>query len=145
MKRAKGSSGAISLQRLCVSVERWREQRETPKSRVPEELWNEAVGVAREAGLHATAKALHFNYGDLKKRMGLSTSRPVGQGKTTFVEVRMPVPTAIVSTAAPAASRVGERIVVEWFGHRGERMRIEGDARALDVAGLARTFWSRAP
>jgi hypothetical protein len=128
-----------------VSVQRWREQRETPKSRVPEALWDEAVAVARVAGLYATAKALHFNYGDLKKRMGRSTSRTVREGKPTFVEVRMPAPAAIVSAAAPAASRVGERIVVELFGHRGEHMRIEGDARALDVAGLVRTIWSRAP
>ena len=137
MGQAIGAGAATDLQRLCETVGRWRAHREGPKSRVPEALWDEAVRVARVEGLHATARALHFNYKDLKNRIDLAAGSPeAGLDRTTFVEVQMP--------AIPAV-RVEGRVVVELLGSRGERMRIEADPGALDLAGLARTFWSREP
>ena len=48
--------------------------------------------------------------------------------------------------ASAIATRVADaKVVVELFSPRNDRMRIEADPRALDVAALTREFWSRAP
>jgi hypothetical protein len=49
-------------------VERWREQ-EVCRWRMPEELWDAAVSLARTHGVGPIARALRLDYGSLKKRM----------------------------------------------------------------------------
>jgi hypothetical protein len=116
---------------------------------VPEDLWNAAVEVARVEGVHATSKALRFNYYSLKDRLVLAdraaaaTSAPKkADGLATFVEVKMPAP------PRPAAreSEAGGHAVVEFVGAGGARMRVDvsGGATHVDVVGLAHAFWSRA-
>ncbi len=128
----------MDLQRLCGRVERWRERREGPRARVPEELWNAAVVVARVEGVHATAKALRFNYYSLKERVERAPSETVGttgEAATPFVEVQMP----------SLDVRGDGSTVVELVGHRGDRMRIVASVSAVDVAGLVQAFWGRDP
>lgn len=135
MKRTNATENtAMSLERLCSRVATWRAHREGAKSRVPEELWNEAVAVARVRGPWATAKAIRFNYMDLKKRMSQVESRCAEPNNPTFVEIQL---------SAIDDHRAESRVVVELFGSRGDRMRIESDCGALDVVGLAHSFWSR--
>ncbi len=128
----------MDLQRLSGRVERWRERREGPRARVPEELWNAAVVVARVEGVHATAKALRFNYYSLKDRVEQAPSEAVdttGEATTPFVEVQMPSRDA----------RGDGSTVVELVGRRGDRMRIVARASTVDVVGLAQAFWGRDP
>ena len=68
MKRA-GEATTETLKELRGRVEHWRTHREGGRSMVPEVLWNAAVEVARVEGVHATAKALRFNYYSLKDRL----------------------------------------------------------------------------
>ena len=143
MKRA--SEGTTEqLDALRRRVEHWRAHRNGGRSKVPEGLWRAAVEVARVAGVHATSKALRFNYYSLKDRLvqadsaALTPKEPAGDA--TFVEVQMlPVP-----SLAPRESAVDDRTVVEFVGPRGARMRIDvtGTSR-VDVVGLAQAFWSR--
>jgi hypothetical protein len=129
--REREPSGALAG--LLEEVERWRANRESPRSRVPEDLWRRAVDVARGSdGLWKTSKVLRFNYEDLRKRVG---SAPIVRRPTEFVEVS-------ATTAMSRACGMGG-VVVELFGTHNDRMRIEADARSVDVAGLVRAFWSR--
>jgi hypothetical protein len=126
---------------MCEIIERWRARRDSPKSRVPEELWKQVVEVARVDGVWATSKALRFNYTDLQRRLAEAPSArtkaaSIERVATEFVEIPA---TSVVARGADA------KVVVELLGVRNERMRIEADPRALDVAALVRAFWSRAP
>jgi hypothetical protein len=105
-------------------------------SRIPEELWNEAVEVARAEGVWATARALHFQYERLKERMvnapRAGRQSGGGDGKTTaFVELGM------------AELSGGGKAVVELVSRHGDRMRVEVPGAGLDLTGLVQTFWSR--
>lgn len=143
MKRAYGSE-LVALQR---QVQRWRQQRESTKSRVPEAIWREAARVAGIEGVNATAQALRFNYYDLKKRVqavqheAKLATKPVEHAErmtdATFVQLEVGAP--------PQAATGSGRVVVELTGPRGERMRIEAsDGGGLDMASMVQAFWSRA-
>ena len=118
-------------------VDRWRREHGGPGVRIPEDLWNEAVGVARVDGLSRTARALGLDHGRLKARASCSVAegegisdRPRG---ATFVEMGI---------GALGSSRT----VVEFVGQDGDRMRIDVTGPSgVDVVGLSREFWSRQP
>jgi len=118
----------VTLQRR---VEEWRSHDGGRGSRIPKELWDEAVRVASAAGLHATARALHFNYEGLKNRVAQAVEeRESGDVETKFVAVEMPQPWG------------GGKTVVDLVGPEGERMRIEV-AGSVDVGTLMNMFWRR--
>lgn len=137
MRRASSLRAVTDLQTLCERLERWRQRREGAWARLPQELWDDAVRVARVQGVHPTAKALRFNYYDLKKRVERAESVSIEDKEAAFVQVQMP---------AVGAGVADSKMVVELVGSGGARMRIEvGDARSVDVAGLAHALWSRQP
>lgn len=114
----------------------WRREHGGRGVRIPGELWDEAVGVARTDGLWKTAKALGLDHGRLKARASVvkgreRTSDPVPEA--TFVEVGF----------GPLGST---RTVMEFVGRDGERMRIDVTGSSpVDVVGLSRAFWGRQP
>lgn len=142
MKRAREAT-TEQLKALCHRVEHWRAHRDGGRSLVPEDLWNAAVEVARVAGVHATSKALRFNYYSLKDRLVRADGAALPQRKpdrdAAFVEVQM----LALPSRAPRESAVEDKTVVELVGTRGARMRIDvtGTSR-VDVVGLAQAFWS---
>jgi len=114
-------------------VERWREDHGGRGSRIPEDLWDEAAGLARVAGLWATARALRLNYDRLKSRVVVKAGkgRVAGRQESGFVDLGM-------------GQLCGGQTVLEMMGRGGERMRIEvTGVSTVDVVGLTRTFWSR--
>jgi hypothetical protein len=146
MNRASEATTS-QLKTLCGRVDHWRKHRSGGRSMVPEDLWNAAVEVARVEGVHATSKALRFNYYSLKDRLvlaGRAAPSPPSPRKAdrlaTFVEVQMPSP----PPSAPRASVAGGQTVVELVGAGGARMRIDVTGMSnVDVVGLAQAFWSR--
>jgi hypothetical protein len=125
------------LSTLCERVEQWREHREGPRARIPEDLWEAAVGVARVEGLATTSRALRFDYYRLKGRMELSESRKSG-GRSERSEVA-----AFVELGPSQLAGASGRTVVEIVGQRGGRMRIDVNGTSgVDVVGLAQAFWS---
>jgi HSP20 family molecular chaperone IbpA len=118
----------VALQRR---VEGWRREAGGRGSRIPEKLWSEAVAVSRRAGLYVTARALRFNYENLKRRARREARRP-SQQKTEFVAVQLPQ----VSN--------GLKVVIDLAGRDGEQVRIEvSGGSAMDVVALADAFWKR--
>ena len=112
-------------------VEDWRRGGGGRGSRIPEELWNEAVEVARVAGLYATARALRFNYERLKERAGQAAGKESGNA-SRFVALQLP------------QLNGGAKVVVDLLGRDGEHVRIElSGASGMDVVALAQAFWKR--
>lgn len=112
-------------------VEAWRRSNGGRGSRIPEQLWNEAVEVARVAGLHATARALRFNYERLKERAGQTAGKLSGHG-SRFVSVQLP------------QLNGGAKLVVDLVGGDGEQVRIElSGASGMDAVAVAQAFWKR--
>jgi hypothetical protein len=144
MKRA--GEATEQLEALRGRVEHWRAHRDGGRSMVPEDLWSAAVEMARVVGVHATSKALRFNYYSLKDRLDRADSAALTRRKpdrgATFVEVQMPS----LPSLALRESAVDDKTVVELVGTSGARMRIDvtGTSR-VDVVGLVQAFWSREP
>ena len=137
MKRTVTGDETAALERLTKRVQGWRERRGHPRSRVPEDVWKEAVAVARICGVHATAKAIRFGDYELKARVDDAASAQLERAQTAFVQVQMPAEPPSVGQA---------RMVVELTSSRGRRMRIEvTDARSMDMGGLAEAFWRGEP
>jgi hypothetical protein len=146
------------LNKLCQRVTEWRAREGGRGSQIPDQLWNDAVGVARDVGVWATAKTLRFNYERLRDRV-----KQAGGGEGTAM-VRRTEPadrtTATRGRHDGAASkgnagpsfvalemgqlRSGARTVIELVGRHGDRMRVELTG-GVDVAGLAQTLWSQRP
>ena len=64
------------LRRLEKRVTAWRSGTGGRRTRIPEELWSEAVKVAGKCGLHATVHATRFNYRRLKTKCALASGVP---------------------------------------------------------------------
>ncbi len=63
----------------------WRRTRK-PRSRIPQRLWELAVKLAAQHGLHRTAQALKLDYYSLKKRIeAAETGRD--ESDTAFIEL----------------------------------------------------------
>ncbi len=143
MKRRQVSE---ELKAAQEHVERWRQRAGGRGSRIPEELWGEAIGLARVEGVYATAKALRLNYERLRERVtGAGGTGKVGGKSKREANV---TGSQLVSSGfidlgmAPLGG--GGKTVVELEGRDGVRMRIDvGGATGVDVVALARAFWIR--
>jgi len=109
----------------------WRDSRKRG-ARIPEKLWDLAVGLAHTHSVARIASLLKLDYYALQKRL---RSKNPGGGRhppstPTFIELG-PLP-----QAAPA------ECVIELEDSAGARMRVQLKGyHAADVAALGRTFW----
>ena len=126
------NNGAWDLGAMRRRMGRWRERHGGPGRAIPNELWDEAVEVARLEGVPETARALRLDARRLKRRLEATTERtePLGDGFTAFVEL-----------GASELSASG-RSAVEVVNADGERMRIEV-AGGVDAEALVRAFRAR--
>jgi hypothetical protein len=141
MRRAERSPELSTVQER---VERWRRRSGGRGSRIPDDLWDEAAGVARVEGVWATARALHMNYERLRKRVEaeVGVRKPKRKMRTRNVAR---TPSEFVDLG-PAALGGGGRTVLDLERQDGERLRIDvSDPSRVDVVALARALWSRRP
>ena len=124
---------------LKKQIETWRQTREK-RTRMPEELWVEAVEVARKHGIWKVSNAVGCSYESLKvrvERVEPPTAPPAVEAAAGFVSVSPPP--QIFGPPEPMATEV-ELVAVD-----GARLIVRVEGRdGLDVAELARAFWSRA-
>jgi hypothetical protein len=130
---------SVELKALKAKVDDWRRQR-GKRTRIPDELWAEAVKVAKIDGVWATSRATRFQYPELKKKlavpprvpvtalMGKVAEPPCGDRAKAFVELSM------------NALGGGTTTVVELVGRGGYRMKVEA-AGGMDLAGLVQAFF----
>jgi hypothetical protein len=127
-----------SLEETRAALERWRRAHGGRGRPIPLALWTEAAEVARTNGVGATARALRVDAGKLGRlaRGAAPGSPPNAAEPSTFVALE---------GLGLRTAREGRTAVLELVGRDGDRVRLEvvGDAGAIDVAGLARAFWSR--
>lgn len=122
----------VGMRRVYRDFVRWRKGHKA-RLPIPEALWAEAAKAAREHGVFRASKALHLEYGKLK-RMAAASPAPLRPtvAPATFLEL-MP----------PQAIGLAE-CLIELEGPRG-KMRIEcKGATAADLAELSRVFWEPA-
>jgi uncharacterized protein (UPF0218 family) len=150
------------MNELCERVEAWRKQEGGgPGKRVPDELWEQAVRVARVDGLTATARATHLNYDRLKQR---SKAQSIAAGVKVGAVALRAVTGAGIKPKAVVHGRRAERetgceegagfvalqvaprpsckqTTIELTGRHGERMRVEFQGE-LDLSSLVHAFRS---
>jgi hypothetical protein len=118
--------------RVREQLNQWR-QDHSGGGRIPEVLWTEAARLARELGLHKTARLLGLNYYGLKKRLQ-TESAPATDGPSSpaFVEVQPAYPSAF-------------ECVLELQNAQGTQLKLHlrGSA-APDLTALSSVFWSSA-
>ena len=108
---AKGTSG-ISADEVRERFAEWRHTR-AKKARIPDELWDAAMAVARREGVNRTAQALHLDGGKLMRRLVAAGSEPEPKSKdapTTFIELVSSQPEVRLECVVEA-ERVGAGIV----------------------------------
>lgn len=125
---------ATKLIAVCRAFATWRRTRPS-RSRIPAPLWASAVEVAREHGVHATARRLRLDYYSLKQRVAAAggAGAPAGRpAPPAFVEV-------VATGRGPAA---GSECVIDLADARGTTLRIALKSPALpDLAALSQVFW----
>ena len=115
---------------LSEQFERWRRVR-AKRSPIPAHLWDQAVCLARQLGVHRVKAALRLNYESLRQRVARSggTSAAAAGG---FVEL---------SGEQVLAARAGTGPVVEVAAAHGVRLTVRLEAGSdLDIAGLVEIF-----
>ena len=116
-------------------IDRWRETRKQ-RSPMPEHLWEAAVALAEQHGVHPVARGLGVSYESLKRRAAVAgekrrSRRPVPAG---FVELS-PMPATAFQPVAGAS--------VELVHPGGAKLTINLPAESeLDVESLADAFLS---
>lgn len=147
---------SAELKDLGGRVAEWREEYGGRGSRIPDELWKAAAGVARIEGVWRTARALRFNYEALRDRVRQGGSGGVVvegprkiDGKAATRAGRAEVPGSGSTGARFIALELGQlggadRTVIDLVGRQGDRMRVDV-AGAVDLAGLVGAFWGRQP
>ena len=140
MRSKKRPKGSADIAEVCVRVDRWRATR-TKRSPMPAPLWDAARRLAQRHGIYPIARRLRVNYESLKDRVGggasASERSTATRSAAPFVELRPPTRLAGASPPPPGPS-------VELVDARGATLTIRlGIGARLDVAGLARAFWTR--
>jgi hypothetical protein len=93
MKSTEILSSQPSLEEVKEAFEKWRGERKSKRTPIPEELWKKAAGLTAIHSMCQIAHSLRLSYSDLKKRISPTESKrhtPKGN-KTSFVEIH-PLP-----------------------------------------------------
>jgi hypothetical protein len=126
-KQPQSANNNIQIDHLRKRFELWR-QAYKPRTRIPGRLWDSAVHVAAQCGLHRTARTLHLDYYALKKRLdgGKVTRGP----SPSFIELR-----------PPTGDSISECLIE--LGHRsGAKMRIHIKGMGMpELDALGSMFW----
>ena len=120
---------SIGLETTRRRIARWRETRAYRGAAMPVALWSAAIALARQHGLYTTARALHVDYGALKKRVDAAGASR--EPAPAFVELP---PTPVTGLGA---------CVIELDARHGRRLRIEVSGVTMaDLVTLTQVAWS---
>jgi hypothetical protein len=108
----------VALSALHRQLDHWR-HRQPRRKRLPEELWETAVALAREHGINQTARILGRKYDSLQKHLEGTApdTRDPGRAKPDFIEL---LPGGLTCPSPECT--------IEWEdGHGGKtRMHVKG-------------------
>jgi hypothetical protein len=125
----------MALSRARRQLDRWRSRQPNKRARLPEDLWQNAVALARTHGLNKTASALGLKYESLKKHLAATATDPSkpDQGRYEFLEL-LPSPVTIPFIDCMIELEDGDGKTV--------RMHVKG-TRMADLASFASALRSR--
>ena len=139
-RRGLLSKSASTMDEIGKQIEHWRKTRAN-RGRMPEHLWQGAIGLAQTQGIYAVSQGLHISYDRLKAHVdasgaGRNLKSMRGRQAAQFVELVSAMP---VSPSAGAT-------VMELVGVSGNRLivRVPGSASA-DVVAIIRALYDRVP
>jgi len=87
-----------------------------PRTRLPESLWQSAMELAREHGLHAVAHPLRLDYAQLKKRLGGVVTVSRKAASPAFVELIASHSVSISECVIEFESSIGSKMRIQWKG-----------------------------
>ena len=125
------------IEALLNRLNAYRKQRQRPRC-LPENLWMQSAGLARQYGVSRVQRALRLNYYDLQQRVealpALSVEAAPAIPKNTppaFVELKVPhTSLANAATILELEDRTGRKLTVRLAGGNGE-----------GLVALARALW----
>jgi hypothetical protein len=121
---------SLQLQAVARRLNAWRARRQRGQ-RIPEDIWNSAVSLARTHGLNPTAAALKLNYYDLRRRLGIPPVRPP----------RFPAGSSFIELAPPSTPSRGEDNTLELVRASGSRVILRlAHANSKDLRPLVQLF-----
>ena len=113
--------------------ETWRKRRPC-RGRIPEALWQAAVGLCKEHSIFEVSRALRLNYNGLKNRVPKARDVGLAVGQRPdlgFVKLDLATPIApseyLVQMETPSGAKM--------------RMSFRGVLRDVDPVELSRAFW----
>jgi hypothetical protein len=121
----------LTLEEVAEHFKQWRSVKKKGE-RIPEPLWNEALGLVGTCGVSQVARTLRLSGRDLNKRRGLlgtGRRRRVPDGATAFVELDR-------TLVGQALGRDANAPWMELERPDGLRLRIQG----ADLLALVERF-----
>ena len=116
MSRRKSASPIPEpIAQLQRQLEQFRNTR-PQRTRLPGELWEAAVELARQHGLYSVAHPLRLDYVQLKKRLGGVPSLRKKATKPAFVELIASHPATMPECVIEFESSVGSKMRIQWKG-----------------------------
>jgi hypothetical protein len=122
-----------TLEVVRNQFETWRKRRPC-RGRIPEALWQAAVGLCHEHSICEVSRTLRLNYNGLRNRVTRDSDRSPAVGQSpdlNFVKLDFGAPVTpsecLVEMEAPNGARM--------------RMSFKGGARDFDPVELGRAFW----
>jgi hypothetical protein len=79
----------LTLEEVAKHVEQWRSHKKKGE-RIPQGLWNEALGLVGDYGISQVSRRLRLSYTELNKRLRIIEAEQRGQApsaETAFVEI----------------------------------------------------------
>jgi hypothetical protein len=86
------------------------------RTKLPETLWQAAVELAREHGLHPVAHPLRLDYMGLKKRLEAVPGPQKKVAAPAFVELIASHPATISECVIEFESSIGSKMRIQWKG-----------------------------
>ena len=84
------------------------------RTKLPEPLWQAAVSLARQHGIHPVAHPLRLDYMQLKKRLGGVSRHQRKLNRQAFVELITPRSAALAECVIEFESVSGSKMRIQW-------------------------------
>ncbi len=133
MKTVTRAHAEHELAQLAQRFDHWRHSRPTPRPRIPQSLWDQAVSLTAVLPVSRVAKRLRLSTNDLKQHCAAKSPMHAAEAASAavgFVEV-----TAASAWPIPLPSTEIELQRVD-----GARLRIHVHELQLPITALVRTF-----
>ena len=115
MRHKSSSSIPEPIVQLQRELEQFRSSH-AHRTRLPESLWQSAMELAREHGLHAVAHPLRLDYGQLKKRLGGVVRVSRRASSPAFVELIASHSVSMSECVIEFESSIGSKMRIQWKG-----------------------------